>query len=181
MAEVFRTERLVARDWSLDDVDAAYEVYRDPAVVRFLGSVPQSVTSTGEMRERVERWMTGNDALRERRYGFWALTTLDGTLVGATLLKPLPDAEEVEVGWHLGSAHWGNGYATEGAHGAVAYGFDVVGLDAIYAVVVAENAASIAVARRLGMTEEGPTDRYYGRTLELFSLRRPAVVAPTGE
>lgn len=172
MAEVFRTERLLARDWALDDVDAAYDVYRDPEVVHFLGSVPQPVESRDAMRERIERWIAGN-AAQPPGFGFWALTTHDGTLVGATLLKPLPEAEEVEVGWHLGTAHQGKGYATEGARGALAHGFDDVGLDVVYAVVVKENAASVAVTRRLGMTYEGPTDRYYGRTLELFSLRRP--------
>jgi RimJ/RimL family protein N-acetyltransferase len=168
---IFSTERLVARDWTLDDTEAAYEIYRDPAVVRFLGSVPVPVDSVAAMRERVERWIAGNDALRGTGYGFWALALTDGTLVGATLLKPLPEADEVEVGWHLGSAHQGKGYATEGARGAVTYGFETVGLDVIYAVIVRENEPSLAVARRLGMTYEGSTGRYYDRDLELFSIR----------
>jgi hypothetical protein len=91
---IFETERLVAREWTLDDTEAAYGIYRDPEVVRFLGSVPVPVESVDAMRARVERWIAGNDALRGTGYGFWALATHDGTLVGATLLKPLPDAEE---------------------------------------------------------------------------------------
>jgi ribosomal-protein-alanine N-acetyltransferase len=173
---IFRTERLLARDWTLDDVDAAYGIYRDEDVVRYLGSVPQPVTDEAAMRERVERWIAGNEALRGTGYGFWALCRADagegdGAVVGATLLKPLPDAGEVEVGWHLGKAYWGNGYATEGARGAVAYGLGTVGLDVVYAVIVRENEASLAVARRLGMTYEGTTERYYGKELELFSMR----------
>jgi RimJ/RimL family protein N-acetyltransferase len=168
---VFETERLRAREWMPDDAAAAFEIYRDAEVARYLGSVPRPVESIDEMRERVARWMAVNDELRGSGFGFWALETHDGTLVGASLLKPLPEAAEVEVGWHLGTAHWGNGYATEGARGAVTYGFGTVGLDVVYAVVVAENTASVAVARRLGMTYEGPTERYYGKRLELFSLR----------
>ncbi len=171
---IFETERLRAREWSYDDVDAAYAIYSDPAVVRFLGSVPMPVESTDAMRERVTGWMARNDATRADRMGFWALETHDGTLVGATLLKPLPDAEEVEVGWHLGTAFQGKGYATEGARGAIRHGFETVGLDTIHAVIVRENEPSLAVARRLGMTYEGPTDRFYGRTLELFTTKAPA-------
>lgn len=167
---VFETARLRARDWTLDDVEPAYEIYRDPDVVRYLGSVPQPVESVAAQRERVERWMAGN-AAQPAGYGFWALETRDGTLVGATLLKPLPEHDEVEVGWHLGKAFWGNGYATESARGAIEHGFTTCGLDVVYAVVVAENAASIAVAKRLGMTHRGPTDAYYGRELELFEIR----------
>ncbi|HEU0132037.1 MAG TPA: GNAT family N-acetyltransferase [Mycobacteriales bacterium] len=168
---VFETERLRAREWTTGDAEAAFEIYRDPEVVRYLGSVPQPVESVEAMRARIEGWLERNAATRDRGMGVWALETRDGTLLGMTLLKPLPDAEEVEVGWHLGRAFWGHGYATEGARGAIGYGFETVGLDTVYAVIVAENAASLAVARRLGMTYEGPTDRYYGRTLELFSMR----------
>jgi RimJ/RimL family protein N-acetyltransferase len=53
----------------------------------------------------------------------------------------------------------------------VAHGFGTVGLDVVYAVIVKENEASLAVARRLGMMYEGPTERYYGKELELFSAR----------
>jgi len=170
---VFETERLVARDWTVDDVEAAYEIYRDEDVVRFLGSVPTPVESLDAMRARIDRWTAASAATRQAGYGFWALTTRDGTLVGATLVKPLPDAEEVEIGWHLGKANWGKGYATEGGRGAAAHAFGTVGLDTVYAVVVRENEPSLKVARRIGMTYEGSTDRYYGRELELFSLRRP--------
>jgi RimJ/RimL family protein N-acetyltransferase len=168
---IFTTERLAARDWRASDAAAVYEIYRDPDVVRFLGSVPQPVADLAEAAARVERW-TAYNATAPAGLGFWALETHDGTLVGATLLKPLPDAEEVEVGWHLGTAFWGRGYATEGARGALAHGFGTVGLATVYAVVHRDNAASLAVARRLGMTHEGATDRYYGIELELFSLRR---------
>jgi ribosomal-protein-alanine N-acetyltransferase len=168
---IFETERLVARDWSLDDAEAAYEIYADPEVVRYLGSVPMPVESVDAMRERVAGWLARNDATRDAGMGFWALTTRDGTLLGATLLKPLPDHEEVEVGWHLGTAHQGRGYATEGARGAVTYGFGSLALPVVYAVIVRENAASAAVAQRLGMTYEGPTSGYYGRELDLWSLR----------
>jgi len=170
---MFETERLRARAWTLDDAEAAYEIYRDDDVVRYLGSVPQPVESVDAMRGRIERWIATNDGYGDRGYGFWALETHGGTLVGATLLKPLPEHEdEVEVGWHLGTAHWGNGYATEGARGAIEHGFTTVGLDVVYAVIVAENAASVAVARRLGMTHRGSTDRSYGKPLELYELRR---------
>lgn len=169
---MFETERLRARDWTLDDVEAAYAIYRDEDVVRYLGSVPQPVESADAMRVRVQRWIAVNDSYGTSGYGFWALETHGGTLVGATLLKPLPEHEdEVEVGWHLGKAHWGNGYATEGARGAIEHGFADVGLDVVHAVIVKENAASVAVARRLGMAYRGSTDRYYGRPLELYELR----------
>ena len=170
---VFETERLVVREWRLDDAEAAYGIYSDMDVMRHLGTVPQPVGSVAEMRERIERWLGVNTGYGDTGYGLWAVETKDGgTLVGMSLLKPLPDHDEVEVGWHLGKAHWGRGYATETARAAIARGFDVCGLDEIYAVVVKENTASVAVARRLGMSYRGATDAYYDRTLELFAIAR---------
>ena len=169
---VFETARLRAREWTPDDAEAAFAIYRDADVVRFLGSVSTPQESVETQRLTLDRWITVTESLRPRGFGIWALETKDtGTVVGTSLLKPLPDVEEVEVGWHLGKEHWGRGYATEGARGAVEHGFTACGLDVVYAVVVPENVASVAVARRLGMTHEGRTDAYYGKTLELFSLR----------
>lgn len=170
---VFETERLRAREWTLDDVEAAFAIYRDYEVVRYLGSAPQPVTDRAEMRRRVERWIGVNESLAETGYGMWALETHDGTLVGMSVLKPLPGADEVEVGWHLGTAHWGRGYATEGARAAIERGFTACGLDVVHAVIDADNTASVAVARRLGMVHQGPTDRYYDKVLELYTIRRP--------
>jgi RimJ/RimL family protein N-acetyltransferase len=169
---VFETERLRAREWRLDDAEAAFPIYADPDVVRYLGPAPMPVASLDEQRERIARWIASNAALAGTGFGTWALETHDGTLVGLSVLRPLPGAEEVEVGWHLGTAHWGRGYATESARAAIERGFTTCGLDVVYAVVVRENEPSIAVTRRLGMRHEGSTDRFYDRELELFSIRR---------
>ena len=49
----------------------------------------------------------------------------------------------------------GNGYATEAARIAVAFGFDNGRLDEIVSFTVPANARSIAVMERLGMTYAG--------------------------
>ena len=96
-------------------------------------------------------------------------------LVGAMLMKPLPDGdgnftEEIEVGWHLAQMHWGNGYATEGGRKMIELGFAVQNLEQIYAVTGPDNLKSQKVARRLGMKPQGQTDKYYGQTVDLFKI-----------
>src|SRR5205807_1767884 len=100
-------------------------------------------------------------------YGVWAVVPRGAAVpVGTVLLAPMPDgrgglAEDVEVGWHLHPEHWGKGYATEGARGALAQAW-AAGLSEVWAVVPEGNEASIAVTRRLGMRPEGRTTRWYG-------------------
>ncbi len=65
----------------------------------------------------------------------------------------------VEVGWRLALHHWGNGYATEAAQAAVAFGFEELGLDEIVSFTTVRNAPSRRVMERLGMTHD-PLDDF---------------------
>jgi len=170
--EHFSTERLIARDWTTADAESAFAIYSREEVARWLGAPPRRPAASVEaMRAGLERTIA-QDA-RQPQYGLWALELRGaGTVIGAVLLRPLPGGDgEVEIGWHLNPDYWGHGYATEAARGALGQAFGVCGLTEVLAVVDPDNARSIAVCGRLGMTHLGQTDRYFGVTLELFRLR----------
>ena len=78
----------------------------------------------------------------------------------------------VEVGWRLASAHWGHGYATEGAKAALDAGFTQLGLDEIVSFTVPTNTRSRRVMQRLGMTHDPPDDFDHPRIAEGHALRR---------
>ena len=176
-AVVYRTPRLVIREWTEDPGDLAriLDVYSRWEVARWLGATPRVMAGPDQARAAAVR-------LREQyrqwggRYGAWAIEVSGtGTVAGTVLLKPLPGPggqPGVEVGWHLHPDSWHHGYATEAARGALAHGF-AAGLDAVYAVVYPDNAASLAVCRRLDMAPLGRTDRWYGVELEAFVTRAP--------
>jgi RimJ/RimL family protein N-acetyltransferase len=112
------------------------------------------------------------DSVYGGKFGGWALETKDaGRIAGSVLLKPLPDSENIEVGWHLARHAWGNGYATEAATEAIRYGLEEVGLEVIYAVVFPDNTRSLKVCERLGMSYIGLTDDYYDKRLCLFAVQ----------
>jgi len=169
---VFETERLRAVLWREDHAEAAFPAYSDPDFTRGLGSGLHHGT-VDDTRAWIGRIRTMYDD-RGTRAGFWALERHDGTLVGATICQPLPGGDgEHEIGWHVLPAHQHNGYATESGRGAAAYGFDVLGLDEVFAIVAPTNEPSLAVARRLGMHNLGRTTKYYdGFDVELFRLCR---------
>ena len=173
--ERFATARLIVRDWTAADARAAFAIYGRAEVIRWLGARPRTpVASLGEMRERIARWQAS--AAAEPGFGLWAIEIRDGGLpIGSVLLRPLPGGDgEVEAGWHLNPDHWGHGYATEAASGALDLAFDSLGLDQVIAVVDAGNSRSAADCGRLGMSHVGQTSRYYGETLELVRIDRAA-------
>jgi len=61
-----------------------------------------------------------------------------------------------EVGWSFHPDAWGKGYATEAAATAIDWAFGHLGWDAVIHCIDPANAASQALARRLGSRNQGP-------------------------
>ena len=165
------TERLLIRPWRHEDAERLLDLLSRLEVVKWLGDgEPVVMKDLHEAHARIDRYAE-RDA---PPLGIWAVErTSDGLIVGTVLLLTLPNAEhgEVEIGWHLHPAAWGNGYATEAGAALIERAWQH-GLSEVYAVVYPDNAASQAVCRRLGMEHLGLTERYYDISCELFRLRR---------
>jgi len=80
----------------------------------------------------------------------YAITGLDGGLVGAIGLRPHL-AERENLGYWIGRAFWGRGYATAAARAMIALAFGLLDLDALTAARLARNAASGRVMEKCGM------------------------------
>ena len=78
----------------------------------------------------------------------------------------------VEIGWRLATAHWGRGYATEGAHAVLAFGFDTLGLDEIVSLAVVGNQRSRRVMEKIGMRHSPSEDFEHPLLSEGHPLRR---------
>ncbi|MFU8871208.1 GNAT family N-acetyltransferase [Micromonospora sp. SL4-19] len=176
------TDRLVVREWtdSPDDLARIYDIYSRDEVMRWLGGGAGLMTDPAQAEERLRAWQDRYTPYAGR-WGIWAIEPRDaGRAVGSVLLKALPGrdgvtpTDDIEVGWHLHPDSQGHGYATEAARAVLDREF-AAGTREVFAVVMAGNEASMAVARRLGMTHVGiRTDWYAGAELETFVLRGPA-------
>ncbi|MDA7884945.1 GNAT family N-acetyltransferase [bacterium] len=170
---VFETQRLWMGHWYSGLAASALEIYGDPEVTQWIGG--QTETCIAGMEGRIAGLVQRNKKLPDC-WGSWpAFLKQTNQLVGAMLMKPLPDergdfTKEIEVGWHLAQAYWGQGYATEGGRKMVELGFAQQNLQQIYAVTGPNNHKSQEVALRLGMKHQGLTDKYYGQTVDLFKI-----------
>lgn len=78
---------------------------------------------------------------------------LEGELIGVVGLH-LADGHEPELGYWLGEAYWGHGYATEAARAVIAAAREA-GAPALRSRARATNAGSRNVLRKLGFVETG--------------------------
>ncbi len=179
MHVILETERLILREWTLEDAPAAFAIYGDPAVMRYIGATGTPDPDVAQTRRGLERAIARYP--QHPGLDFWAaVERTSREVVGAGLLKHLDRGREVEVGYHLARRVWGWGYATEIARGLVAHGFDRLGLDRIVGVAYPENRASCRVLEKAGLIYQGRR-RYYGRDLEYYAIERSASrVQPDG-
>ena len=167
------TPRLRLRRWRDDDRAPFAALNADPVVMEHF----PSPLSRDESDALVDRIKSGFD---QRGWGLWAAEVREsGAFIGFVGLNPAtfaaPFTPAVEVGWRLAREHWGHGYATEGARGALDFGFGELALDEIVSFTTHANARSRKVMERLGMHRD-PADDFDNPNVPEGSPIRPHVL-----
>lgn len=150
-APPLETARLRLRPHRADDLDALHAIWSDPEVYRHLGGRPAT---------RQDAWMR---LLRYGGlwpllgYGYWAIEEkAGGALVGdigyADFRRDIAPALDgmPELGWVLGPAFHGRGYASEALAAITAWGDAHLGRRRDVCIVAPDNAGSIRVAEKGG-------------------------------
>lgn len=153
---MIETERLRIRAWREEDREPFYRINVDPEVMRHIRIV--------ESREASDAGVDRQIALEaERGYCFWALERKrDGAFLGFCGLRPgvpaTPIADDVEIGWRLGRAHWGQGYAREAAQACLDWAFANLAAERVVSITVPANIRSWGLMERLGMARRPDLD-----------------------
>lgn len=149
---ILTTNRLVLRHLELDDLEPLYALYRDPEMRRYF---PDGTRTLEETKEELEWHQHGHP--RHPELGLWATVEREtGKFLGRCGLLPwtIDGAQEVELAYLIAKERWGQGYATEAAHGIVRYARAELGLTRLICLITHGNVASIRVAEKVGMTFE---------------------------
>ncbi len=167
---ILATDRLILRSWQESDIAPFGRLCADPEVMAFFER-PLDAAEAEALVHRVRQ--------REAADGFcmWALE-LPGRapFIGFAGIQRVPFeapfTPAVEIGWRLARDFWGQGYATEAARAALAYGFGAAGLTEIVAMAVPANRRSIAVMERIGMRPDPASDFDHPGVSPGHALRR---------
>jgi RimJ/RimL family protein N-acetyltransferase len=148
-----RTERLLLRAYTLDDLDFLSDVQSRPEVVRYLLF---DVRDRTEIRHSLDQKIKASILTDEGDNLNLVVTLPDtGEVVGEVILFWTNRVQrQGEVGYVLHPGHVGHGYATEAAVEMLRLGFEGLGLHRIVARLDNRNTASARVLERLGMRRE---------------------------
>ena len=152
-----RTARLRLRVWTAADLAPFADLNADPRVMEHFPA-PLSRAESDALAARIAAHFAAHG------FGLWAVevpgvTAFIGFVGLAVPSFTAPFTPCVEIGWRLAAAHWGAGYATEGARAALDFGFGSLGLDEIVSFTVPANQRSRRVMERLGM-HRAPEDDF---------------------
>jgi len=164
---ILETERLILRHLDIGDLDALHGLYSDPEIRKYF---PEGTLSLEETREELE-WFLGGHPERPE-LGLWAtIERRSGEFLGRCGLLPWTvDGEpEVELAYLINRSRWGEGLASEAARGIVQYSQSRLGLKRLVSLIMPGNAASIAVATKVGMSFEREHSGSFG-TCHMYSM-----------
>lgn len=152
LPDVLSTRRLVLRPFHRDDATALFGIFSDQQVVRFWSA--GAWTEIGQAERMIEEAML---AYREGGLSRYAITLrATGELIGICNLRGFFEQNRrCELGYALGSAYWGRGYAGEALEALLGHAFEALGMNRIEADIDPRNDASARLLERLGFRQEG--------------------------
>jgi ribosomal-protein-alanine N-acetyltransferase len=146
------TARFSLKPLARDDTDAVLAHFGDPRVTEYLDILP--LDGRSDAREVID-WA---EALRSSGSGLrWAIRDEAGGFVGTCgfHLMTFERGRRAEVGYDVAAAWWGRGVMNEVMPAALAFGYGVLGLHRIEALVTPGNDRSCDVLERHGFLREG--------------------------
>ena len=166
MKKILETNRLLLREFELNDKHSFFELNEDNDVIKYTGDKAfDSVQLAGKFLKTYTHY-------QQYGYGRWAVILKDdNTFAGWCGLKFTPATNEVDLGYRFFKKYWNKGYATEAAIACIHYGFNQLQLKKIIGRVVNENVASIKVLINAGMKFEKEID-FDGRKGSCYAISK---------
>lgn len=148
---ILETERLTLRPFQADDAVNVFECWEsDPDVAQYM-----FWTSHNDI-EKTKEWIAFELGQVEKDdwYRFAIVLKDTSELIGTALIYFEEEVECWEIGYNLGKAYWGKGYATEAMVKVIDFAREQLNITQIVGRYAKENSASGNVMSKLGFKYE---------------------------
>jgi RimJ/RimL family protein N-acetyltransferase len=143
---VLKTRRLVLRAPVPDDAEALAALLNDRRIAENTARVPHPYTLK-DAETFIDHVADGSEVA-------FLVTLTDGRIVGNCGIATIR-ADGPEIGYAIGVAHWGHGYATEAARAIIDHAFRDIGVKELLAGARVSNPASRRVLEKCGFQWTG--------------------------
>lgn len=166
------TERLQLRRVTANDAQEIFAMRSDPEMMKY---IPRPLVTNPE--EALAHIRMINEKIDNNEGINWSICLKNSSkligIIGHYRIKP--ESYRAEIGYMLLPDFQGKGYISEAIATAVAYGFDVMKLHSIEAIIDPENIASAKVLEKNGFKKEAhlrENEYYNGKFLDtvIYSL-----------
>ena len=144
---VLETDRLILREYTMDDFHALLEILSDPETMQHY---PRPYDEAGT--ERWLRWSLKN--YEDYGFGLWAIEVKEtGTFIGdcGITMQNIDGEQLPEIGYHLHKSHWRKGFGSEAARAVRDWAFTHTAYDCLYSYMKHTNTGSYSTAAAAGM------------------------------
>lgn len=168
--EMVDTYRLILRETTESDIDAFYEMYKDPRMTEYMEPLYQDreeeLKYIKEYREKV---------YETQGFGIWTVVRKrDNKVIGRAGLTAREGFDELEVGFAIGCEYQREGYGSEAVRGVLSFARDNK-LGKINALVMPGNTASKGLLKKEGFKKISET-RISSVLYEVWQSSRVALV-----
>jgi ribosomal-protein-alanine N-acetyltransferase len=149
------TQRLLLQRLKYEDAEEIFYAYASkPEATRYLSwATHESVDDTRLfLKSVIDSWDYGAD------YSY-SIRLKNNVLIGS--IGILHDNGKVQLGYVISPSHWGKGYTTEAVSALLSILRNFMDVYRIGSFVDAENAASIRVLKKCGMSEEARLEKWF--------------------
>lgn len=167
------TNRLILREFKKDDAQALFKLGSNPIVHKYLGNKP--VKDISESIKYIEDCIA-----KYPKQGICRLAVIEkdsGNFVGWSGLRFIDDytfnnyTNFYDVGYRLMPEYWNKGYATEAGKASIAYGFNTLKIETIYAITEIKNEASHKALLKVGLDYIENFKHTDGSILRWYSIK----------
>ncbi|WP_289662571.1 GNAT family N-acetyltransferase [Flavobacterium panacagri] len=173
MKNPIETERLILRELMLSDAGGMFELDSNPNVHLFVGNNPvKNIQESIDMIENIQKQYADFGT------GRWAVVLKENNeFIGWSGIKYITNEINnhknfYELGYRFIEKHWGKGYASEAGKAFVAYAFNEMKVEKLYAYADAGNENSRKILEKLGFHFVNSFE-YEGEIEVWYELKNP--------
>lgn len=151
MKKILETERLLLREFDLDDAEFIVELLNSPGWHEFIGN--KKVRTAENAKKYLENGPL--KSYRENGFGLWMVELkFVGVPIGTCGLIKRDSLDDVDIGFAMLPDFAGIGYGFEAASATLNYAKNKIGLKRIVAITLEKNTASIKLLEKIGLSYE---------------------------